>query len=290
MVRVRDPDPVVLPMADGTSGPRSGIRVGMLGSAPTRTRPARSLLALALVVNLSVAGAPETAMGHQPDAPPAGDAAAAPRPSPDAAALALPARAIPPRTRSATSASAACAPSIAPLSPPPSGVRHPPVPPSRGSRDRPWPSRSQRPSRYRRSSHSPGSVTSFRGRNHVWIPALGIDRSVSFYSCSASAYPGDRVYRWGCGGSNNVYLFGHAHSVSSPPRRVRPRPPVKGHEGHVRRRERQGQHLCGVVVEAHDAGQGRLGLRRPVSAEPHAPDVCRGASQYRLIVRLLKVN
>ena len=36
---------------------------------PTRTRPARSLLALALVVNLFVAGAPETAMGHQPDAP-----------------------------------------------------------------------------------------------------------------------------------------------------------------------------------------------------------------------------
>ena len=31
-----------------------------------------------------------------------------------------------------------------------------------------------------------------------------------------TAYPGNRVYRWGCAGSNNVYLFGHAHSVFKP--------------------------------------------------------------------------
>lgn len=56
----------------------------------------------------------------------------------------------------------------------------------------------------------------FRGRNHVWIPSLGINRSISFFSCSSKAYPGNRVYRWGCAGSNNVYLFGHAHSVFKP--------------------------------------------------------------------------
>lgn len=53
----------------------------------------------------------------------------------------------------------------------------------------------------------------YRGRNHVWIPSLGIDRSVAGYACSNQSYPGDRVYRWGCAGANNVYLFGHAHSV-----------------------------------------------------------------------------
>ena len=53
---------------------------------------------------------------------------------------------------------------------------------------------------------------SYRGRNHVWIPALGINRSVVFFSCSSSGV-NNYVYRWGCAGSNNVYLFGHAFSV-----------------------------------------------------------------------------
>jgi Sortase domain len=56
----------------------------------------------------------------------------------------------------------------------------------------------------------------FHGRDHLWIPDLGIDRKVSSFPCSRSAYPGDRVYRWGCAGSNNIYLFGHAHSVFEP--------------------------------------------------------------------------
>jgi hypothetical protein len=60
------------------------------------------------------------------------------------------------------------------------------------------------------------ATTTYRGRNHVWIPSLGVSRSISFFSCSRSTYPGDRVYRWGCGGSNNVYLFGHASSVFEP--------------------------------------------------------------------------
>ena len=29
------------------------------------------------------------------------------------------------------------------------------------------------------------------------------------------SYPGNVVYRWGCAGSNNVYLFAHAHAPSS---------------------------------------------------------------------------
>ena len=56
----------------------------------------------------------------------------------------------------------------------------------------------------------------YRGRNHVWIPALGINRSVSSFPCSRSRAPDDYVYRWGCAGRNNVYLMGHAHSVFKP--------------------------------------------------------------------------
>ena len=43
-----------------------------------------------------------------------------------------------------------------------------------------------------------------------------MNRSVTGFACSSQAYPGNRVYRWGCAGGNNVYLFGHAHSVFKP--------------------------------------------------------------------------
>ena len=65
------------------------------------------------------------------------------------------------------------------------------------------------------ASTSDGAKT-YKGRNRMWMPALGINRAVSFFSCTSKAYPGDRVYRWGCAGRNNVYLFGHAHSVFKP--------------------------------------------------------------------------
>ena len=54
------------------------------------------------------------------------------------------------------------------------------------------------------------------GKGRVSIPALGIDRKVVPFECTSSAYPGDRIYRWGCGGDNNLYLFGHAHSIFKP--------------------------------------------------------------------------
>jgi sortase (surface protein transpeptidase) len=131
----------------------------------------------------------------------------------------------------------------------------------------------------------------FSGRNRVWIPALGIRRSVSFFSCSRSTYPGDRVYRWGCAGRNNVYLFGHAHSVFKPL-----------HDAYVRGRLRKG-------MKAYFAdGNGRVGTYKVVWWKVTTPDrgefayaaqsrpsmtlqTCVGArSQYRLIVRLVKVD
>jgi hypothetical protein len=57
---------------------------------------------------------------------------------------------------------------------------------------------------------------SYRGRNHVWIPALGISRSVEWFPCSREREPDNYMYRWGCAGDNNVYLMGHAHSVMKP--------------------------------------------------------------------------
>lgn len=56
----------------------------------------------------------------------------------------------------------------------------------------------------------------YRGRNHVWIPALRVNRSVSSFPCSRTRPPDNYVYRWGCAGTNNVYLMGHADSVFKP--------------------------------------------------------------------------
>jgi sortase (surface protein transpeptidase) len=133
--------------------------------------------------------------------------------------------------------------------------------------------------------------SSFRGRNHVWIPALGVNRSISFFSCSSSAYPGDRVYRWGCAGGNNVYLFGHAHSVFKPL-----------HDAYVR-----GRLAKGMKVYYAD-GNGKVRTYAVSWWKVTTPDkgawayagqsrpsltlqTCVGSrSQYRLIVRLLQVG
>lgn len=135
------------------------------------------------------------------------------------------------------------------------------------------------------------AAATYRGRNHVWIPALGIDRPVTGFACSSSAYPGDRVYRWGCAGSNNVYLFGHAHSVFKPL-----------HDAYVR-----GRLAKGMQVVYADGG-GRVSTYAVRWWKVTTPDdgawayaaqstpsltlqTCVGAqSQYRLIVRLTKVG
>jgi sortase (surface protein transpeptidase) len=60
------------------------------------------------------------------------------------------------------------------------------------------------------------ATTVYRGKNHVWIPSLGINRDVVFFPCSRTKPPGHQIYSWGCAGRNNVYLFGHAASVMKP--------------------------------------------------------------------------
>jgi sortase (surface protein transpeptidase) len=58
--------------------------------------------------------------------------------------------------------------------------------------------------------HVAAPVYTYRGTNHVWIPSLGINRAVYSYPCSRTTTPGYVVYRWGCAGTNNVYLMAHA--------------------------------------------------------------------------------
>ncbi len=58
--------------------------------------------------------------------------------------------------------------------------------------------------------------TVYHGVNHVWMPTLGVSKPVYFYACGQSTYPANVVYRWGCGGTNNTYLFGHNFGVFSP--------------------------------------------------------------------------
>ena len=53
----------------------------------------------------------------------------------------------------------------------------------------------------------------YQGTNHVWMPTLGISKPVYLFPCSRGTAPDNLVYRWGCAGSNNVYLLGHAYGV-----------------------------------------------------------------------------
>ena len=131
---------------------------------------------------------------------------------------------------------------------------------------------------------------SLRGKNRMWFPALGINRSVSFFSCSNNSYPGNVVYRWGCAGRNNVYLFGHAHSVFKPL-----------HDAYVNGRLKKGMKVTYAdakgkvrtykliwwkVTTPTNGSWAFAGQSRPSLTL----QTCVGAkSQYRLIVRFVQV-
>lgn len=239
---------------------------------PTAPRPARSLLALALIANVVAASAPTAALGGQlarDTAPTVAPATRPPTPAdgPDLAAEAL-------AKLSTTTASRPLVASIPAgwTSRPRTGVPAPkPTAVAKGS--------------------AAGKAAKMRGRNHVWIPALGINKSVSGYSCSSAYYPGNRVYRWGCAGSNNVYLFGHAHSVFKPL-----------HDAYVRGRLSKGMRVYYAgsdgKVATYAVRWWRLTTPENGSwayAAQSRPSLtlqtCVGArSQYRLIVRLAKVS
>lgn len=131
----------------------------------------------------------------------------------------------------------------------------------------------------------------YSGHDRLWIPALGMNRSVSTFSCTRSTPPANYVYRWGCAGRNNVYLFGHAWGVMKPL-----------HDAYYAHRLKTGMR----VVYADHAGRVRtyaVTTWRVVSPSDTAwaiaaqsrPSMtlqtCVGAnSEYRLLVRLVAVS
>jgi sortase (surface protein transpeptidase) len=259
---------------------------------PTLSRSTRSLLVLFLVLSVVVAGSPAAAFGRQPVGSSDAGLASALRPSPDARDAAILAQA-----------------TLADREPDlslrgPHAMDRPSFDRTVGTQatavawvTRATPEVAQpKPKAVSTAGSTSGgtrssSPSSFKGRNHLWIPALGINRSVSFFSCSSSAYPGNRVYRWGCAGSNNVYLFGHAYSVFKPL-----------HDAYVRGRLSKGMKVM------YADGSGKVSTYAVSWWKLTTPDkgawayaaqsrpsltlqTCVGAnSQYRLIVRLLKVS
>jgi hypothetical protein len=55
-----------------------------------------------------------------------------------------------------------------------------------------------------------------RAKNHLWIPDLHISQPVTFFPCDRTRRPDNYLYQWGCAGTNNLYLLGHAYSVLKP--------------------------------------------------------------------------
>jgi hypothetical protein len=137
----------------------------------------------------------------------------------------------------------------------------------------------------------PTPARSFSGRNHVWIPSLGMSYPVELFSCNRKRPPDNYMYRWGCAGSNNVYLLGHAYSVMKPL-----------HDAYVRGRLFKG------MVAIYADGKGRLHTYQvtewrvvdPVDSEwaiasQPVPSMtlqtCLGKrSQWRLNVRLVAID
>jgi hypothetical protein len=133
--------------------------------------------------------------------------------------------------------------------------------------------------------------SAYKGRNHAWIPALGLSRSVSWYPCGAASAPGLGLYRWGCAGANNVYLLAHAYAAFR-----------SLHDAYVSGRLRKGMR----VIYADGGGRVRTysviwwRLTTPENgafayAAQSRPSMtlqtCVGSrSQYRLIVRLVAVS
>lgn len=138
----------------------------------------------------------------------------------------------------------------------------------------------------------PTSAAVYAGRNHVWIPSLGVNRSVSAFACTRTRPPDNYVYRWGCAGTNNVYLLGHASGVLQPL-----------HDAYLNGKLKVGMRIWyadgGGAVHQYAVRWWRL--TPPTTdaswawAAQSVPSMtlqtCMGAnSQYRLIVRLVEVG
>lgn len=262
-------------------------------SVPIETRPHRSVLALLIVIALVASGSPAAAARPQQAAdlrPP--DAVAAAGPSGSAAGVGRHGVDVPALRSGLLTGRSVRVPTGPMVDAPRPEAR---VADAAGRPQPNLPAPTAKSESITKTGSDGGSTTAstktYQGRNRVWIPALGINRSVSFYACSNTSYPGDRVYRWGCGGKNNVYLFGHAHSVFKPL-----------HDAYVRGRLKKG-----MKVHYADAN-GKVSTYSVIWWRLTTPDkgefayasqskpsmtlqTCVGKdNKYRLIVRLVKVG
>jgi hypothetical protein len=239
-----------------------------------RPRPRRLLLAtlIAAVLATEVTGLaiarsmvatplPLAAVVSAPVAPPAADA--------DATDVTGPGLVV--RTRPAT----------------PGGTVRPPA------QERPAPARAVPAKVVKPSSPRPAlAAASYHGRNHVWIPSLGVNRSVKSFPCSRSRPPDAGVYRWGCSGRNNVYLMSHAWSTFKPL-----------HDAYVGGRLKKGMKVWyadgGGTVHVYRVAWWRVTAPTTAASWAWASlsrpgmtlQTCVGAdSQYRLMVRLVRVG
>jgi len=130
----------------------------------------------------------------------------------------------------------------------------------------------------------------YSGENHFWIPSLGLSQRVYAFPCTRAKAPVNVIYRWGCAGRNNVYIFGHAYGVMKPL-----------HDAYVAGRLHVG--MLAIYADAH----GNIRSYRVTSwrvVDPTEPgwaiadqpvpsmtlQTCLGArSQWRLNVRLVAV-
>ena len=63
---------------------------------------------------------------------------------------------------------------------------------------------------------STATQKTYSGYNRFWIPSLDMNYKVHLFECTRSRPPDNYMYRWGCAGTNNVYILGHAYSVMKP--------------------------------------------------------------------------
>ena len=137
---------------------------------------------------------------------------------------------------------------------------------------------------------APVSSAAYRGTNHVWMPSLGISRAIAFFPCSRTKPPGHQVYRWGCAGANNVYLFAHAATVFKPL-----------HDAYVRGRLRTGMEVIYADAQGRISRyavsfwrvvkpDGDIGWAYGAQSTPSMTlQTCVGSnSEYRLVVRLVR--
>jgi hypothetical protein len=142
------------------------------------------------------------------------------------------------------------------------------------------------------STGSRTSSPSFHSQNHVWIPSLGINANVQSFPCSRSRPPDAGVYRWGCAGTNNVYLLGHAWSTFKPL-----------HDAYVGGRLHTGLRVSYAdgagTVHTYSVAWWKVVAPTTAASWAWAPlsrpsmtlQTCVGAnSQYRLMVRLVQIG